>query len=463
MNRGKDQNTSQPAMVTLAHRKGRLTFCLVLPSSRNDYWLITALMNWVARGSLTPGIEAGQLPVPNSAAIAAAETLIHQVLKDEYKQIAEPMGKQAWAQLMLTRDFSEETDPAVQYVAWTESRTHAAAIGNLALAMDAVELLASSYQIDPVATKLEVLSTVSRVSKNPEVIRQAAQMVVELQADAVARDNFPGVAQITPVARTLIQKVQDKHLAGLIAYYDRRAKSLTKEFQKLASKSPKAKETPGEDESLTALGRYCCFAKADWPRGLQLLAMCKDTNLQSMAERELARPTKGPDQLALADQWWGQAEDLPTEQRAVVQRHAATWYYKSLANISPAQQGAIRKKLIKVPSAKAQLVVQIGRLHGKYQLTLAPEMLSFQMIVPGEPQTVRLNDFNWDMKQAHVMNDGVTRILPENIDINSAKVTPIRGRGPVTLAHTNTGLAITVDDAADGAENYEFKLTFGGK
>jgi len=43
----------QPALITLKHNKGRVTFTLCEPRWRGDLWLIRVLLSWVARGCAT--------------------------------------------------------------------------------------------------------------------------------------------------------------------------------------------------------------------------------------------------------------------------------------------------------------------------------------------------------------------------------------------------------------------------
>lgn len=466
LNRGSDCDPSQPAMITLAHQLGRVTFNLVEPQFQDDFWLITATLNWAALGGPVPGSARpadSLLPRPDATALTAAETLLHEALETDYANIGQPAGKLNWAKLLIERDFSAESNPAVKYAAWMEARTNAAAVGELALALQAVNLLEETYQIDAIEMTLDTLTTVSRGTRDNAVVRSAARIACALMAKSINDDNYGVVPQITPVGRALAQKSQDKHLQMLIAYYDRRAKTLSKEFPKVASVLKAVKQAPEGDVSRTTAGRYYCFIKSDWRRGLPLLATGDDLALKSLAERELAAPAIAADQVALANSWWDFAETLQTEQRGVVQRHSGDWYYKALPGLTGVIQNSIKTKVTKIPSGKAQLVVQIIKHHGLGKFTITPEMWKFQLLSWGPPDAIRINDLNWDVKQSMLKNEGATRILVENVDINSAKLTQIRGRGKAWLEHTPDGLTVMVDDPLDGADTYEFKLTFGGK
>lgn len=53
LTRGEGSYQGQPALITLNHNKGRVTFTLCEPNWRDDLWLISVLLSWVARGCPT--------------------------------------------------------------------------------------------------------------------------------------------------------------------------------------------------------------------------------------------------------------------------------------------------------------------------------------------------------------------------------------------------------------------------
>ena len=103
----------------------------------------------------------------------------------------------------------------------------------------------------------------------------------------------------------------------------------------------------------------------------------------------------------MAGGWWELAESLPVEQRAVVQRHAADWYSITLSSLTTSVQSDIKAKLAKVPSGKAQLVVQFVKHHGEGQFTFTSEKCQFQLLSWGPPDALRINDLNWDVKNTN--------------------------------------------------------------
>ncbi|MES2792657.1 MAG: hypothetical protein V4719_23800 [Planctomycetota bacterium] len=467
LNRGETGGKTQPALVTLEHHRGRVTFCLVEPYWKDDMWLITALMGWMARGSPTPGYTGGTTPlrpVPDAAAIKDAEGLLHEVLAKDFSKIGQASGKLAWATRLTEYDFSGEPNLAVPYVAWNEARANAAAVGDINLAFRAINLLSQHYQIDLVETKIETLAALAKSTREKETLTHAAHIAVNLLALTIRDDNYSAATQVASTARGLAQKSQMKHLQALTQYYDKRAKLLSKEFQKIDKEANAIQQTSEGSAARTAAGRFYCFLKADWVRGLPLLAGGDDAPLKQLAERELAVPTQLKDQIALADDWWQQAEALTNDQRGTVQRHAGTWYQASLGTATGVERIGIMNKLAKVSTGKAQLLFRVVKNHGFSKFIFTPDLCEYRQLSPEHPASVTINDLTWDIRtQGCLLNEGSTRLLNDNIDVFGAKLIPIRGRGTVRLDHTADGLVVTIDDPPEGADNYEFKLAFGGK
>ncbi len=54
--------------------------------------------------------------------------------------------------------------------------------------------------------------------------------------------------------------------------------------------------------NLTA-GKYTCFSKGDWKKGLSMLAVGGDPLLRALAERDLKGPATPEEKASLGDAW----------------------------------------------------------------------------------------------------------------------------------------------------------------
>lgn len=131
--------------------------------------------------------------------------------------------------------------------------------------------------------------------------------------------------------------------------------------EKRVQKDMKVLETnPTDPEASLAVGKFLCFVRADWDRGLQNLAVCKDQTLVSLAMIDLG--TQKPDnsknspltgatfeygeeialEIVKGDQWWTEAKNHQgSVEKINIYNRAAFWYRKATKTVDDSH----RKKL----------------------------------------------------------------------------------------------------------------------
>lgn len=101
---------------------------------------------------------------------------------------------------------------------------------------------------------------------------------------------------------------------------------------------------PANPEANAATGKYLCFVKGDWDRGVLMLALGSDPSLKAIAEKELDEltPTR-PEQVG--DGWWERAEEEVGTIQKRTRARAAYWYRKALPGLSGFARDLIQKRL----------------------------------------------------------------------------------------------------------------------
>ena len=134
------------------------------------------------------------------------------------------------------------------------------------------------------------------------------------------------------------------------------------------------------------MGKYECFFKGDWEKGVSNLALGKDDNLKAVAAMELKRPASSTEQAKLGDDWWDLAEKQEGVTRLQMQQRAAYWYQKAMPGLSGLTKAKVEKRLgqlvvapaptkAKVPSSARPLAIvsalgrrqEVDQRYGKSQ------------------------------------------------------------------------------------------------
>ncbi|MDB5338786.1 MAG: hypothetical protein JWN70_4405 [Planctomycetaceae bacterium] len=455
-----------PLLATLEYHSGRVTYCVVEPFHSGEQWLIAALLNWAHRGSPTPqqlpAAAATRQDVPDAEARKDAESQLRELFKKDYAKATQPAGKLALAKALMAIDFSAEKDPAIPYVALEGVRVNAAAAGELPLAMKAVRVLGDTYQMKVVELKLETLGMAGKSIRDKANLSQASRVGLDIAAEMIREDNYAIASQAIVIAKSLALKAQDKQLQSLITYYDKRVKSLSREFKKIESDAILAKKDSTNKSACTQLGKFECFLKGDWEAGLSHLQSGQDGILRDVASLDLANPTDPSAQVALADRWRATGELLPADQQAIVQRHAAAWYYRALPGLSGLEKVTVQKQIDKIPSPAAQMVFRIKGHDHFLTMDVTPQRIRCELQNTAPPDAIVINEMVWDVAtQNPLMNEGGTKFLMEEVNIHTAKIVQSQGRGKIQLDPTAEGFKITLDDPANDKADYEIRVTFG--
>lgn len=128
-------------------------------------------------------------------------------------------------------------------------------------------------------------------------------------------------------------------------------KKVTTASDKLAAKKTewekytKANETlettlddPGANHTV---GRYLCFIKGQWSKGLAHIAKGPESEIRKVAEMELARPRTAEQQLQVADGWKAHADQADELTKSALNKHAAKWYLAA----EPRLEGLTKKRV----------------------------------------------------------------------------------------------------------------------
>ena len=107
-------------------------------------------------------------------------------------------------------------------------------------------------------------------------------------------------------------------------------------------------KTPDDPEANLVVGKYLCFVKGDWDKGLPMLALGKDEALKALAKQELEGAASSTEQAKLGDGWWNLAEKQEGTAKKQIQARAGYWYQKALPGLSGLMKDKVEKRLAQV-------------------------------------------------------------------------------------------------------------------
>ncbi len=283
--------------------------------------------------------EPKRKPIPNLASIAKAEKAVRDVYSKEYKSINSKFI------LRLIKDAAGTTDDAPTcYVLLTEASRLATEKKALDLAVRALDKINNYFIIkDYIARKAALLDNFSRKIKKGPKAEILADAYLDLVREAVDADNFAIAGKAAKAAEKFARRLKNKErikAARAIKTWVRKQAKLLKQISKAMDT---LKTKPDDPKANLACGRYYCFQKGNWEKGLPLLTKGYDRNIAGLARKELAGATTAKELTSLADGWWEitKKEKLPLESVGNLRSHASELYEKAL----PKAKGWARTKI----------------------------------------------------------------------------------------------------------------------
>ncbi len=283
---------------------------------------------------------------PDATLIESAERLVMEVFQSELDAARKSSEKAELAKTLLQHARTTGDDPNVRYVLLDKSAHLAAEAGDLETATEALDELAASFEMDVLPVWLDCLKrTVKAVPLSEK--RSVADKSLSMMDAAIQQDNFDLAKAFGNLALETGRGVRDLELIRTSVSRIKEVGVIEDQYTSIAAALATLESDPGDPEANLAVGKYQCFTKGNWQRGMGLLAQGSDLVLKNLAGEELAKPSDHSRQLALGDRWWELAEssEFSQEQKTRIQERAALWYARALPALAGVDKAKAQARL----------------------------------------------------------------------------------------------------------------------
>jgi formylglycine-generating enzyme required for sulfatase activity len=264
----------------------------------------------------------------------------------------------------------------------------AAGAGEAPTALLAAERLAARFDVPAAKVKAEALLAAapraSMSSQHKAVAEAAAKVVDEL----VAADEYEKALALCEVARgcarTGRQNTVLKDLTSLGEAIKRRAAA----FQEYRAALAVLETSPKDAAANLSAGRYLCVVKGDWDRGLAMLVLGSDAELQTLALKDVQGATSVQDEVALGDAWWSLADSRTGPEKDALRLRAGAWYKQAKPQLAA---GLLQVKVVKRLEELSKLGVELPKLSPRRSSPGAPPLA----VAPFDETTAKRHQAAW--------------------------------------------------------------------
>jgi hypothetical protein len=319
--------------------------------------VFVCLMGMIAISSTwaDDGSSLAKAPVPDAGSRDRSESLIRETYGARLAAARTPDAKAALAADLLKFAAEAEGD-AARYVLLHKALEVAADGGDVSDGIEAIDATTKAFNVDFWSFITESLRPLAQSVRDVEGQRALIERIEKYTEQAIGGDQYPVAAKLAGIAEICGMRSHDAGVKSRAATLQREVGEIQAAYtaQKSAAHQPPA-------EANLAKGRFECFLKGDWARGLPLLAASSDAKLAAIAKSDLGNPADADTRLQVADGWW---ETAATEHGVAVRRlrERAVFYYRRAAPDLNGLPGLRANKRISEAEAAAPKPPQLPEL-----------------------------------------------------------------------------------------------------
>jgi len=172
-----------------------------------------------------------------------------------------------------------------------------------------------------------------------------ATYLLSLIDDAVAADDLELALRLHRLADGPASRSKSIRTAAQVTARGRDLDAYQKEAANVQEALKTLKSKPDDADACLTAGKYYCFQKGDWAKGLELLSKCSDLKFKAAAIRDLANPADAADVVQLADDWYEVLGSLTGYAKRAVQFRTRALYGKAIPDLAGLSRTKAEKRL----------------------------------------------------------------------------------------------------------------------
>lgn len=285
-----------------------------------------------------------RLKLPTPEAVEKTTKEVRTIFKDDYVKTS-PKAKVALAEKLLEQGLETKDDPTARFVLFREAADLAAAGGDIDLALRAYETIQAEFK----GSVAELQEPILRVIVNRAITAEAnlALTVHLLRAieEAIAADDLDGAGRLLVLANTTSARTRNARAISLVGARGKDIEAFKRESENVKAAIKTLEGNSSDPAACLVVGKYHCFQRGDWMKGLPLLARSSDEKLKAAATKDLANPDEPGELVAAADAWFDALVSVDAAGKRAVHSRAYKFYTQALPGLTGLAKARTEKRI----------------------------------------------------------------------------------------------------------------------
>jgi hypothetical protein len=326
----------------------------------------------------------GPRPVPGEAELATALDKVKEQYKDEWSA-RKTKDLEDLATRLFRQGQKTSGDPALQFVLLREARDKAADAPDAELVMQVVDEMGKDFTLNVLEEKAAALERADHAAVAGASIKSVVDTTLDVVKQAAGDDNYDIAVRLLKAATLSAARSGNPAIRSSVRACSDEVHSLQKEYEKVKIDLDRLAVNPGDPAANLAVGRYCCFRKKDWDKGLPYLARGSDPQLADLANRELKESTSPAAWAKLGDGWRKFAAKADGPAKTQARKKAYAWYARAYAEAPEAEAARLEKAM----TALADKVPGLRRPWEGLDVSQAIDKKTYLVLEPGKSISTR--------------------------------------------------------------------------
>jgi WD40 repeat protein len=285
-------------------------------------------------------VKPGSNKEPDAESLKKAEEVVRERFKAEFAIKGVAAG-QALSAKLLEEGRGTTNDHALRVAYLRAARDRAAQVGDLVQARRAHDDLAFLGGDNEAVGLLKMLQTADKSSLPDRA--NLAVAALEVADMAVLADDYESATKAVSLSQKAAQTAKNEVLQTVAKRASSRVTALSKEYDAVTPDLKTLADDPKNAAANLAVGKFQCFRKEDWSKGLPLLA-AGEGDLSAVAKKDQAAKT--PAALAeVGHAWWDLAAKETGQVQTAIRRRARGQFYQALPALGNLERAKVEDRL----------------------------------------------------------------------------------------------------------------------
>ncbi len=273
-------------------------------------------------------------PVPDAAAEHAAKKAAGEIYGGRFALAKTANDKTALAEEIIAAGLKFQAGSADQYALLNIGREIAAGAGDTRIALSAAREIGRRFDLQGLELEADTLLATARWVQTTTQRTVMAEAAVEVIGHLVEAREYERAIRLCEAAHEAAEQARDLRQVRHLSNWLPELKTAQQQFQQYRDALAVLDDDPVEPRANFTAGRYLCFVRGDWERGVAMLALGNDEPLMNVAVLELRGAETSEEQAAIGDAWWDVAEAREGPESDMLRLRAGSWYRRAAPQLA---------------------------------------------------------------------------------------------------------------------------------